>query len=769
MLMRRLPILPVKDLVVFPYIYMPISVGRPFSKKAVSEAIASHDSEIIVVLQKDPLEVSPKKDDDFYDKAVVCKIVNFEPMDKTKTTHKLLVQGMTRVSLTKVLSKSGVLMGDYSPIDNVTFDLNKKTNNTLYEAFTKDLLHIIEKGFISEALIPSEELRNPIATCYLLLALSQQATECQALMGIDEGIIIVKEAYEEVLKQKKFIGMKDGIIDQAKESMTQNQKEYFLKEQMKAIRKELGEDEENDVEKYTTKFEEVQEHLNESAKEEILKNIKKLKNAVSESYEVTVTRNYLDSVFELPWGKSSEQVIDIVESKELLNDQHCHLDEVKERILEFLSILKLNPNSNAPIVCFVGPPGVGKTSFAQSIAQAIGRESTRISLGGVKDESEIRGHRKTYVGAMPGKIIQGMRTCGVMNPVFILDEIDKMSSDFKGDPSSAMLEVLDPEQNCTFKDHYMNIDFDLSKVLFVCTANSLDSIPHALRDRLEIIPISGYCEEEKIDITKKYIIPKRLKSAGLSSKDVYISKNLLKNIIRDYSKEYGVRELERQIGKICRKVAKKKAEGKFEKSIKLTKENLHTYLGVPIFSSIEDNKNGVGVVTGLAWTPVGGELLKLEVIALEEKGETILTGRLGEVMQESAKIGVSIIKNNASKFDVPADFFEHKRLHIHAPAGAVPKDGPSAGVALVSCIVSRMTGRKIKDSIAMTGEVTLSGKVLPVGGIREKVLAAIRSNIKKVLIPIDNRKDFEDIPEFLTKKIEVTYLSHVTDAIEEIF
>jgi len=767
--MRRLPILPVKDLVVFPYIYMPISVGRPFSKKAVFDAISSHNSEIIVVLQKDPNELNPKKDMDFHGKAVVCKIVNFEPMDKTKTTYKLLVQGLSRVSLSKIITKSGILMGDYSPIANVSFDLSKKINSNLYESFTKDLLHIVEKGFISEALIPSEELRNPIATCYLLLALTQNPLESQKTLDVDEGIIIVKQSYEEVLKQKKFIGMKDGIIDQAKESMNQNQKEYFLKEQMKVIRKELGEEEENAVEKYTAKFEEVQEFLNDSAKEEILKNIKKLKNAVSESYDVSVTRNYLDAVFELPWGKKSEQVIDISDAKELLNEQHCHLDEVKERILEFLSILKLNPDSNAPIVCFVGPPGVGKTSFAQSIASAIGRESTRISLGGVKDESEIRGHRKTYVGAMPGKIMQGMRSCGVINPVFILDEIDKMSSDYRGDPSSAMLEVLDPEQNCTFKDHYMNIEFDLSKVLFVCTANSIDTIPHALRDRLEIIALSGYCEEEKIDIAKKYVIQKQLKRTGLSTKDICISKNLLKNIIRDYTKEYGVRELERQVAKVCRKVAKKKAEGKFEKTIKLTKDNLHNYLGVPVFSAVEDSKNGVGIVTGLAWTSVGGELLKLEVIALEEKGEPILTGRLGEVMQESAKIGISIIKNNADTFGVPAEFFAEKRLHIHAPAGAVPKEGPSAGVALVSCIVSRMTGKKIKDSIAMTGEVTLSGKVLPVGGIREKVLAAIRSNIKRVLIPVDNQKDFEDIPEFLTKKIEVTYLTHVSDAIKEIF
>jgi len=765
--MKKLPILPVKDLVVFPFMYMPISVGRTLSKNAIERSKMECNSMMIVVLQKDPKLAVPGPED-IHKRGVLCKIITYEPLKSSDNTYKLLVQGISRVDLMDI-SKKSYLAANYDIVSNLNFSLGVRNNKTLYDSFTKDLVYIIDKGFVSEALIPSSELKNPIATCYLLLSLTLDPAECQKLLYEEDSLSLVKKAYEEVLRQKKLFNMKDGIAEQAKENMTKNQKEYFLKEQMKVIRKELGEDEENDVDKYTNKLEKVQEFLNESAKEEILKNIKKLKNATTESYDVTVTRNYLDYVFELPWGKYSEHSIDIKEAKDLLNKEHCHLDDIKERILEFLSILKLNPNSKAPIVCFVGPPGVGKTSFAQSIAKSIGRKSTRISLGGVKDESEIRGHRKTYVGAMPGKIMQSMRSCGVMNPVFILDEIDKMSSDFRGDPSSAMLEVLDPEQNNSFKDHYFNMEFDLSKVLFVCTANNIDTIPHALRDRLEIISISGYCEEEKLDIVKKYIIPKQLKRCGLNSKDVSLPKNIIKHIIRDYTKEFGVRELERQVGKIFRKVAKKKATGKFEKTLKVTKDNLATYLGVPRFSSMEDNKNGVGIVTGLAWTPVGGELLKLEVVALDEKGETLLTGRLGTVMQESAKIGISIIKNNYKKFGVSKNYFENKRLHIHAPAGAVPKDGPSAGVALVCCMVSKMTGKKIKDSIAITGEVTLSGKVLPVGGIREKVLAAIRSNIKRVLIPIDNKKDFEDIPEYLTKKIEVTYLVNVTDAIEEIF
>jgi ATP-dependent Lon protease len=563
--------------------------------------------------------------------------------------------------------------------------------------------------------------------------------------------------------------MKASIVEDAKESMTQSQKEYFLKEQMKAIKKELGEDKENDLDAYILKFEKIEKLLTKDAREEILKNIKKLKNSMSESYESTITRNYLDYIFELPFSESSNDNLDISLAKEVLDSEHCHLADVKERILEFLSIKKLNPDSKGTIICFHGPPGVGKTSFAKSIAIALDRKCVRIALGGIKDESEIRGHRKTYVGAMPGKIMQGMKQAGVVNPVFVLDEIDKLSSDFRGDPSSALLEVLDPEQNNTFKDHYMNIEYDLSKVMFIATANNVDTIPPALRDRMELINISGYCEDEKIEIAKRFIIPKRVKEGGLRDKDVSFSKPILQDIIRQYTKEFGVRELERQVAKIVRKVSKKKAEDKLTKPITLTKQNLKSYLGPDKFSDIEDNKNGVGVVTGLAWTPYGGEILKLECILIEEVGETILTGRLGEVMQESAKIAVSVIKNNSKKLKVDPEIFKKNRIHIHAPAGAIPKDGPSAGVSLLSSMVSLLTNQKIKDSIAMTGEITLTGKVLPVGGIREKVLAAIRSGIKLVILPKDCKGDFDNIPEHLSSKIEVKYVSSVFEIFKEIF
>jgi len=507
----------------------------------------------------------------------------------------------------------------------------------------------------------------------------------------------------------------------------------------------------------------------QAAREKALAELKRLKMMPPMSAEATVVRNYIDWFIGLPWNVMSPQKTDIKEAEQILNEDHYGLDKVKDRIIEYLSVRKLNKKSLGPILCFVGPPGVGKTSFAKSIAIALDRKCVRIALGGVKDESEIRGHRKTYVGAMPGKIMQGMKQAGVINPVFVLDEVDKLSSDFRGDPSSALLEVLDPEQNNAFKDNYLNIDYDLSKVMFIATANNLETIPPALRDRMEMINISGYCEDEKIEIAKKFLISKKVTEGGLRDKDVSFSDDILQDVIRLYTKEFGVRDLERQIARVVRKVAKKKAEGKLRKPVKLSKRNLKDHLGPEKFSDVEDNKNGVGIVTGLAWTPYGGEILKLECILIKEKGETILTGRLGEVMQESAKIAVSVIKNNHKKFKVDPEIFINNRIHIHAPAGAVPKDGPSAGVALTSCIVSLLTGKKIKDSIAMTGEITLTGKVLPVGGIKEKVLAAIRSGIKLVLIPKECKGDFENIPKHLSDKIEVKYLSHVSEALKEIF
>jgi ATP-dependent Lon protease len=771
MLEKKLPLLPVKDLVAFPNIFTPIFVGRDLSKNAVNASTQDYSGEIIVIQQKDKNLENPSYLSDFYLTGVVCKIVRYDKSSVSQNTYKLLVQGLKRIKLKNVTSsKENLLEATYDVLPEVDYDITKSVENkSFYETLVKDLVYIIEKGFVSDGLIPVKELRNPIATCYLLLYITKDATENQKILECNDGKEIIKKTYEEIVKQKSQIEVKESIAEQAKENMTKSQKEYFLKEQMRAIKKELGEDNESDIDSYNKKFKEIEKYLSDSNKKEIQKNLKKLKNATSESYEISVIKNYLDYVFELPWGTESEEKLDITNAQVLLNKKHSYLDEVKERILEFLSVRKLNSDSKAPIICFQGPPGVGKTSFAQTIAESIGRESVRISLGGVRDESEIRGHRKTYVGAMPGKIIQGIRQAGTKNPVFILDEIDKLSNDFRGDPSSALLEVLDPEQNNTFKDHYINLEFDLSKVMFIATSNSIESIPGPLRDRLEIIKVPGYCEEEKVEIAKSFLVPKKVKEGGLRDKDVSFSSTAIRDIIRFYTKEFGVRELDRQIFKVVRKIAKKKAAGNLKTTAQVTNKNLKEYLGSPIFSSIEDNKNGLGVVTGLAWTPYGGAILKLESILLEEPGDIILTGSLGEVMKESAKIGFSVIKSNAKKWGISSDVLNKKRVHLHFPDGATPKDGPSAGIALVSSIVSLLANKKIKNSIAMTGEVSLTGKVWPVGGIREKVLAAVRSGINLVIMPKDNKKDFEAIPSDLTKQIEVKYVSHVSEVIEEIF
>lgn len=771
MIQRKLPLLPVKDLVAFPNIFTPIFVGRDLSKNAISDSMANFNGEILIVQQKNKNLENPQYLSDFYQTGVLCKIVRYDKSNVSQNTYKLLVQGIKRIKIDNVLvSKEDNLEATFETLPDVEFDITKSAENkSFYENLVKDLVNIIEKGFVSDGLIPVKELRNPIATCYLLLYITKDASENQKILECNDGKEIVKKTYDEILKQKSQIEVRESIAEQAKENMTKSQKEYFLKEQMRAIKKELGEDNESDLESYNKKFKDIEKYLSESNKKEIQKNIKKLKNATSESYEVSVIKNYLDYVFELPWGVESEEKLDIPSAKTLLNKKHSYLEEVKERILEFLSVKKLNSDSKAPIICFQGPPGVGKTSFAQTIAQAIGRESVRISLGGVRDESEIRGHRKTYVGAMPGKIMQGIRQAGKKNPVFILDEIDKLSNDFRGDPSSALLEVLDPEQNNTFKDHYINLEFDLSKVMFIATANSLDTIPGPLRDRLEIIKVPGYSEEEKVEIARKFLVPKKVKEGGLRDTDVSFSSLAVRDIIRGYTKEFGVRELERQIFKVVRKISKKKAEGLLKTTIQVSNKNLKQYLGSASFSSVEDNKNGLGVVTGLAWTPYGGAILKLESILLDEPGEIILTGSLGEVMKESAKIGFSVIKDNAKKWGIPLDNISKRRVHLHFPDGATPKDGPSAGIALVSSMVSLLSNKKVKNSIAMTGEVSLTGKVWPVGGIREKVLAAVRSGIKLVILPKDNKKDFESIPHELTKKIEVIYVSHVSEVIKEIF
>lgn len=766
--MQKLPILALKDMTMFPKIMLPLSVGRDFSKKAISLSELDYSSELIVAIQEDASNNNPTTVNDIKRIGVHCKILKNESYNKGES-HKLLISGIDRVLIKSISIDKGSLFCEYEKIDELVLDSSVESNRALYDLFIKDLIYIIDKGFVSENLINLKDLSNPISTCYLFLSIATKGLESQKFLEINNAYALVQTAYKEVLKQKEYFDLKIKILEQAKGNMSKNQKEYFLKEQMKAIRKELGEDGESDVDSYIAKLANIKDTITKVNHDEILKNIKKLKNSTMESYEVSTTKNYLDYVFDLPWNKSTPELIDISNAKKCLDEDHYDMVKIKERILEYLSVKKLNPKSKAPIICFVGSPGTGKTSLAKSIARAIGRECVRISLGGVKDESEIRGHRKTYVGSMPGKIMQGMKQAGTINPVFVLDELDKLSHDFRGDPSSALLEVLDPEQNNTFKDHYINLEYDLSKVMFIATANNLETVPAPLKDRMEIIDVSGYCEEEKIEIAKRFIIPKKTKESGLSIKDLAFSDDSIREIIRSYTREFGVRELERQIAKICRKVAKIKAENKLIRKVSLNKKKVSTYLGVPTNSYIDDNKNGVGIVTGLAWTPFGGELLKLETILMEGAGETILTGRLGEVMQESAKIAQSLIRSNAKKWKIDKKIIDSNRVHIHAPSGSVQKEGPSAGVALVSSLVSLYTSKRIKDSIAMTGEITLTGKVLPVGGIKEKVLAAIRARVNTIILPQENKKDFDSYIEILGDRINVEYVSNISEVLKLIF
>ena len=563
----------------------------------------------------------------------------------------------------------------------------------------------------------------------------------------------------------EVLELEKKIAGRVRKQMEKTQKEYYLREQLKAIQKELGEKDDKSIEiaEYREKLEKGNYPV--EIKDKIKKEISRLEKMPNMAAETSVVRTYIECLLSLPWGVYTEDNLDINHAEDILNADHFGLDKVKERILEYLSIRKLTDSIKGPILCLVGPPGVGKTSLARSIAKAVDRKFVRVSLGGVRDEAEIRGHRRTYVGAMPGRIIQGMRTAGSSNPVFLLDEIDKMNADFRGDPSAALLEVLDPEQNNTFSDHYVENAFDLSKVLWVVTANTVHNIPRPLRDRMEVINIAGYTEEEKIQIAKRYLIEKQLKEHGLNNKQVSIADNTIQKVISEYTRESGVRSLERSIANLCRKAARKIVQ-EDKKSIKITVQNLHTFLGSAKYHKRQaENKDQVGVSTGLAWTEVGGDVLPTEVSILKGKGNLILTGQLGDVMKESAQAGLSYIRSRVEKLGIEPDFYEKNDIHIHLPEGAIPKDGPSAGITMATAVVSALTGKKVRTDVAMTGEITLRGRVLPIGGLKEKVLAAHRLGIKTIILPKENKRDMDDIPNNIRKQLEFMLVEHMDEVL----
>ena len=683
-------------------------------------------------------------------------------------TIRVLVEGLRRARIESYLE-----MEEFFQVE-VSEAVEDVQATPAVEAYKRTMIEAFEKWAKLSKKIPPETLVSVLSinesgrladliASHLALKLEDKQMLLEAL-GVEERL---EKLCDILARELEILELEKKISGQVRKQMEKTQKEYYLREQMKAIQKELGDKDERmaEVEEYRRRLAALE--LPKETADKIAKEIDRLEKMPSMTAETAVLRNYLDWVLVLPWKEETEDLLDITAAETILNEDHYGLEKVKERILEYLSVRQLTESMKGPILCLVGPPGVGKTSLARSVARSLGRKFVRISLGGVRDEAEIRGHRRTYVGALPGRIIQGMRTAGSKNPVFLLDEIDKMNADFRGDPSSALLEVLDPEQNNTFSDHYVELPFDLSKVLWMVTANVLHSIPRPLLDRMEVIHLAGYTEEEKLEIAKQYLLSKQLKENGLKPSKLNVPEKVLVRLIREYTREAGVRGLERTIATLCRKAARQIVQNK-KKSIRVTEKNLETYMGIPRFrQSPAEKKNQIGVSTGLAWTEVGGDVLPVEVSVLNGKGALLLTGKLGEVMRESAQAGVSYIRSRVEELGIDEEFHAKKDLHIHLPEGAIPKDGPSAGITMATAVISALTGRAVRGDLAMTGEITLRGRVLPVGGVKEKVLAAHRLGIRTIILPKENRRDLEDIPADIRKELRFVEVEHMDEVLKE--
>ena len=750
--------LPLRDVVVYPHMVLPLFVGRPKSIAALEAAMAN-DAPVFLLAQLDPNTEDPKAED-LHQTGTVAQVL--QVLKLPDGTVKVLVEGIRRARALTVDETGGLFLSHVEAIDE-----NSDKDNPEIEALRRTLLTQFEQYAKLNKKIPAEVISTissiddnsrfaDTIAAHLQLKLEQRQYVLETAGIVDrlEFLLAQLEAELDIMQVEK------RIRGRVKRQMEKSQREYYLNEQVKAIQKELGEeDERGELDALENKIKEA--GMSKEAEEKCLSELKKLKMMPPMSAESTVVRNYIDTLLELPWKKKSRVSKDIAKADLILNADHYGLEKVKERILEYLAVQKRMDKLKGPILCLVGPPGVGKTSLGESIAKATGRQYVRMALGGVRDESEIRGHRRTYIGSMPGKILQNMAKAGVKNPLFLLDEIDKMGSDFRGDPASALLEVLDPEQNNKFADHYAEVDYDLSDVMFIATSNSLN-IPTPLLDRMEIIRLSGYTEDEKINIAMQYLVPKQMKRNGVKEGELVVDESAVRDIIRYYTREAGVRSLDREIAKICRKVvmqvtlnedkkkaSKSKTVSKAKpKAIKVTEKNLHDYLGVRRFDyGVAESENRIGQVTGLAWTEVGGELLTVEAVALPGKGTIQCTGQLGDVMKESVSAAWSVVRSRAESVGLAPDFYEKKDIHIHVPEGATPKDGPSAGIAMTLAMVSAFTKIPVRADVAMTGEITLRGEVLPIGGLKEKLLAALRGGIKHVLIPKDNVKDLEEIPE----------------------
>jgi ATP-dependent Lon protease len=744
----------------------PLFVGREKSKNAIDASLSSNRM-ILLLTQKD-MEVEDPKREDVYDVGTVALILRMLKLPDGRV--RILAQGLVRARIHSFEEEGGHIAAEVTVID----EPEKGEKNLETEALIRNVRSGLEraaslgKNLPPEALVFALNTDEPGRLADLTAAnLELKVEEAQAILDIAEPPARLKKVYELLTRELELLDVQSKISTEAKGEMDKLQKQYFLRQQMKAIQKELGEGTEiqEEIRIYQEKLRKIR--VPDEVKEEIEKQISRLNQMHPESAETSVVRNYLDWMFWLPWNKSTVDTLDLVKAKKILDEDHYGLDKVKERILEYLGVRKLSKSAKGPILCFVGPPGVGKTSLGKSIARALGRKFVRISLGGVHDEAEIRGHRRTYVGAMPGRIIQGIRRAGSENPVFMMDEVDKIGADFRGDPSSALLEVLDPEQNNQFRDHYLGVPYDLSKVMFITTANLLDPIQPAFRDRMEVLELPGYTEEEKLQIAVRHLIPKQVAENALSPKLIAFTGGSVKTMISLYTREAGVRNLEREIATVCRKVARKVAEGKKGRTV-VTAQSVEKHLGPPkIFKDQLLKKDGVGVATGVAWTAVGGEIMFVEATKMPGKGMLQLTGSLGDVMKESAQAALSYARAHAAEFGIDANVFSKNDFHVHFPEGAIPKDGPSAGVTIATAFLSVCTNIKVKWDVAMTGEITLRGNVLPIGGVKEKVLAAQRAGVKKMIMPAANKKDLHDIPKKVIRDMEFIYVEDVKEVFRE--
>ncbi len=759
------PLLPLRDVVVFPNMVVPLFVGRDKSIKALEYAM-SREKEIFLSAQRDAKVDSPAKKD-IYPFGTLGTVLQL--LRLPDGTVKALIEGKQRAKIESFLQNNEFFMVEVSRVES-DFEMSlevKALMRTVNESF-EDYAKLNEK--IGNDLISTVmSLEDPSRLSDTIAAhLTMKVSDKQELLEIEDVNERLEKLFEILRSEINILELEGRLKKRIKSQMEKTQKDYYLNEQMRAIQKEMGAKDDFKAELDELERKIKRKRLSKEAHGRIWQEFKKLKMMSPMSAEATVVRNYIDWILALPWNEKTKEKMDIEEAEAILEEDHYGLEKPKQRILEYLAVQTLTKKIKGPILCLVGPPGVGKTSVAKSVARATGRNFVRLSLGGVRDEAEIRGHRRTYIGALPGKIIQYLRKAKSNNPVFCLDEVDKMSTDFRGDPSAALLEVLDPEQNFAFNDHYLDLDYDLSKVLFITTGNTLYNIPLPLQDRMEIIRLPGYTELEKLTIANQFLIKKQLEQNGLRAENITFSDQAILTIIRNYTKEAGVRNLEREIGSICRKVAKEVVKNGKDTLINVSASSTHKYLGVPKYRfGRTEEEDQIGVSTGLAYTDVGGELLQIEAAIMPGKGNPLLTGKLGEVMQESAQAAISYVRSRARQLNLPDNFYEKVDIHVHVPEGAIPKDGPSAGIALATSIISALTRRPVRRDVAMTGEITLRGRVLPIGGLKEKILAAHRGEVRKVLIPFENKKDIEEIPKKVIKKVELVLVNHMDDVLRE--